>query len=165
MLMVSKAKQDVEGSEDIAPMRLPPPERETPRLRQVGELGVLQLSGENECAHSLVDKAEQMLEDDVIRYLGADECRKQEQEMQGVKKDRELRTDARGFVREMLVLADVVADTTSVLKLKNAFVRRGLALDQAQVMSCSLHEKLVAFFLHRKLTRRPVGFARFPRTR
>jgi hypothetical protein len=39
MLMVSETKQEVEGSEDIAPMRLPP------GLRQVGELGVLQWSG------------------------------------------------------------------------------------------------------------------------
>jgi hypothetical protein len=97
-------------------------------------------------------------EDDVIRYLGADECRKQEQGMQGVKKDRELRTDARGFVREMVVLAHVVAVTTSDLKLKNAFVREGLALDQAQVMGCSSHERLVAFFLHRGFAAPDEGF-------
>jgi hypothetical protein len=80
--------------------------------------------------------------------------------MQGVKKDRELKTDARGFVREALVPTHVVADTTSDLKLKNAFVRRGLAFDQAQVMSFSTHEKLVALFFTEYLREQPVGFAR-----
>ncbi len=72
-------------------------------------------------------------EDDVIRYLGGDECMKQDQEMQGVKKDRELRTDARGCVRRIVVLAHVVAGTRSALELKNALVRTGLVLDLSRI--------------------------------
>ena len=158
--MVSEMKRKIERVEDDAPRRLPPPEREARRLRQVGKLAGLQLSGEYECAHSLIDKAVQMLEDDVIRYLGVDECGKREQEMQGVKKDKELMTDARGFVRETLASTHVVADTTSDLKLKNAFVRRGLAFDQAQVMSFATHEKLVTLFFTEYLREQPIGFAR-----
>ncbi len=40
----------------------------------------------------------------------------------------------------VVAAAHVVADTASDLELKNAFVRNGLALDQAQVMGCSSHE-------------------------
>jgi hypothetical protein len=41
--------------------------------------------------------------------------------------------DARGFVRGMVVLVLTWQISTSVLKLFNAFDRKGLALDQAQV--------------------------------
>jgi hypothetical protein len=46
----------------------------------VGELAGLHLSGEYECAHSLLDA-----EDDVVRYLVVDECVKREQEDAGCK--------------------------------------------------------------------------------
>ena len=77
-LMLSEMKRKIERVEDDAPRRLPPPEREARRLRQVGELAGLQLSGEYECSHSLIDEAVQMIEDDVIRYISVDECGKRE---------------------------------------------------------------------------------------
>jgi hypothetical protein len=76
--MVLEMKRKIEMVEDDVPRRLPPPERESRRLRQVGELAGLQLSGKYECAHSQIVKAVQMLEDNVIRYLGVDECVKRE---------------------------------------------------------------------------------------
>ncbi len=70
--MVSETKQVIERSEDNAPRRLPPPEREAPRLRQVGELGGLHLSGEYVFAHSLVDEVALMLKDNTLGVSGVD---------------------------------------------------------------------------------------------
>ena len=89
-LMVSEMKQEIVRSEDNAPRRLPPPEREAPRLRQVGELGGLHLSGEYVFAHSLVDEVALMLKDEVMCCLGVDGCEKREQETQDDSKVREL---------------------------------------------------------------------------
>jgi hypothetical protein len=63
-LMVSETKQVIERSEDNAPRRLPPPEKEAPRLSQGGELDSLQLSGEYEFAYSRIDKVVLMLKDE-----------------------------------------------------------------------------------------------------
>jgi hypothetical protein len=157
-LMVSEMKRKVERVEDDAPRRLPMPERDARRDRQARELVGLSLTGEFECAHGLIDKAVQMMEDDIIRYLPVDECSKREQEMNGEKKDKELKTDSRGFVRETSVNAKVIADTTSDLRLKNAFIRRGLAFDQAQVMAFATHEKLVSLLFTEYMRDPPIGF-------
>jgi hypothetical protein len=78
--------------------------------------------------------------------------------MNGEKKDKELKTDSRGFVRETSVDAKIIADTTSDLRLKNAFIRRGLAFDQAQVMAFGTHEKLVALLFTEYMREPPIGF-------
>ena len=41
----------------------------------LGELAGLQLSGEYGCAHSLIDKVVQMIEDDVMLCLGVTSAR------------------------------------------------------------------------------------------
>jgi hypothetical protein len=89
-LMVSETKQEIGRPEDNAPRQQPPPEREAPRLRQVGELGGLHLSGKYVFAHSLIDKVALMWKDDVMCCLGVDECEKREQETQDDRKGREL---------------------------------------------------------------------------
>jgi hypothetical protein len=159
-LMVSEMRRKVERVDDDAPRRLPPPEREARRARQATELRGLVLTGEYECSHGLVDKAVQMIEDNCIAYIPVDECNKRESEMGHEKKDKTLKTDGRGFVRESTNDQRIAADINSDLKLKNAFVRRGLAFDQAQVMSFAVHEMLVSLLFTEYLREAPVGFSK-----
>ena len=49
--------------------------RKIERPMLLGELAGLQLSGEYGCAHSLIDKVVQMIEDDVMRCLGVTSAR------------------------------------------------------------------------------------------
>jgi hypothetical protein len=67
----------------------------------LGELAGLQLSGEYGCAHSLIDKVVQMIEDDVLRCLGVTSARNKNKRCRMFKKKgRELKSDARCFVRK-----------------------------------------------------------------
>ena len=59
----------------------------------LGELAGLQLSGEYGCAHSLIDKVVQMIEDDVMLCRGVTSARNKNKRCRMLKKGRELKTD------------------------------------------------------------------------
>ena len=152
-------RRRVDRVEDDAPRRLPGPEREARRSRQVLALAGLSLEGENECAHALVDKAVQMMEDDCLKYIQLDECVTRGQELGATdKKDKTLRTDSRGFVREATTESSLLADTSTDYKVRSAFLRRGLAFDQAQIMSFATHEKMVNCYFQELMRDAPHGF-------
>jgi hypothetical protein len=160
-LMVSDMRRRVDRGEEDVPRRLPAPEREARRLRQAAGITGISLDDENECAHSLIDKAVQMMEDDMLKYIPLDECVTRGQELQAVdRKDKSLKTDARGFVRESSTAVSLTADTSSDYKVRSAFLRRGLAFDQAQIMSFESHEKLPKMFFKELMREPPPGFRR-----
>eukprot|EP00973_Karenia_brevis_P083726 11617511-Karenia_brevis.AAC.1 len=66
-----------------------------------------------------------------------------EQEINGVRRDKQFSADAGGILREKTKEAQLQADTSTDLLLRYALQRRGLALDQAGIMSFTVHEKIV----------------------
>ena len=63
-------------------------------------------------------------------------------------------------MKEVATDAKVAADVTSDLRLKNAFIRRGLAFDQGNVMSFATHEKLVSLPFTEYMREAPPGFSK-----
>ncbi len=161
MVAETRARLEATGAgEDQPPRRLPVPERAARRSTQKASLPGLDLEGELECSHALVDSAVAMYEEDTVRHLALDECTRRSQELGGIKKDKELKTDARGFVREQTKADHPSADLASDLRIRNAFDRRGLALEQANVMSYSPHAVLVKVLFTEYLREPPVGYAK-----
>eukprot|EP00969_Alexandrium_andersonii_P027866 1215940-Alexandrium_andersonii.AAC.1 len=105
-------------------------------------LSGLDLRGELEASHALVDACVALYDENRLRYLDWQMCTKRDQELTGEKKDKEWRPDAQGVVRERVVSVKSPADTSTDLRLRFALQRRGLALEVAQLMSFDVHELL-----------------------
>eukprot|EP00973_Karenia_brevis_P067965 9455761-Karenia_brevis.AAC.1 len=69
-------------------------------------------------------------------------------------------TDVHGYQRKSEVNSEVTADLTSDLKVKYALSRRGLMLDQANLLAFEKHEVLVRTLLKAYARDPPSGYCR-----
>eukprot|EP00973_Karenia_brevis_P075586 10501252-Karenia_brevis.AAC.1 len=86
------------------------------------------MQGQLECSYQLADKCFQMHEDNALKYLQWNELTLREQEISGVKKDKELVTDPMGVVRSRDRERELVADVSTDLLLRFALQRRGFGI-------------------------------------
>ena len=139
--------------EDDKPKKLPAPERAARFEALADKLkpGV-QLEGELEPSFELVDKLVAMRDQGVIRYLKWEELTKRDQELLGIKKDEFWKENLDGTLKREYRAAELCADIQDLLRLRNAFQRRGAALGMARLMSFEEHELHIAWTF-RELTR------------
>ena len=160
-MAIADMKRRVEGKTDSeAPRKLPVAEREDRYDRQQERLKCLKLRGQLECADALVDKAIAMFDENMIAYIPWDACLSKDAEASSLKFIKELRPDANGFLKEFFTTASGSADVSSDLLLKYALTRRGLALDQAELMTFETHELLVDLFFEEYLRPALPGYRR-----
>lgn len=96
-----------------------------------------------EPAHSVVDKFHTMKLDGDIRYVAPHEVPTRDQELQSVKTEELIKRDASGHLRAHDQAKAPDADTKTDLRMRQAYTRRGLAMEVADVMTFTYHEKLV----------------------
>ena len=138
-LAVSELQVQVERTDDSAPRKLAAPDRADCLQHQQ-----LRLSGSNIHeptlpGHAVIDKCVQMYEDNVLHYLSPQHCPCRDDEVK-FKKDRDdkmLSVDGAGHDSMRSQPAKVDVDVSSDLLLKLALTQRGLALDQAGVITFS----------------------------
>ena len=128
--------------------QLPKEERGARLAALKAKLGVgFEVAEETEPSDLLVDKFVTMQERGVLKYLQWEELTKWDTEIRGEpKKDPYFRFVGKHLEYEE-PLAGQTADTASDLKLANAFTRRGIALELAQLMSYTVHNGMVQMFL------------------
>ena len=158
-MVLADLKSQVEKTDDQGPRKVPAPERAARYEAQQKRLPGLDLSGELEPAHALIDAVMQQAEDQQLKYLPPHKCPKRESELQAVKSDTPVMIDT--SAGKFLVgkqVKEVPCDTTTELKTLWAFQRRGLAYDQADLIRWATHDSwLKELFSH--LTRpAPPGF-------
>ena len=141
MLVSADASRRVEGlsKPDDTPARMPPAEREHRRLLLAQRLVGLDIDGELDPSHKLLDAAYDLFEKNVVRYIEWQDCTKRESELCGVRQERVWKPDASGTIKEQVVSVAGTADLSCSLRLRNALLRRGLALDIAGVCSYETH--------------------------
>lgn len=135
--LVATLRQNVERSDD-APRKIAHAER-TSRLQALQRAVVgVQITGEHEPAHCVLDKACHMFETNTLKYLDPASCVSRSLEIQGTTKNRELT-----FEKGSLVLKSgddkLQSPTDSEIKVHYAMVRRGLSLQFARLMSHEQH--------------------------
>ena len=159
-MAVADVRRRVEKSDSDAPRRMPQPERNERLLQQKDKLSGLELTGPLECSDSLIDRAVAIYDNNELSYLSWDMLTSREDEQRSIKHLKDFRPDEQGYLREYRSTKSGPADTSSDLLLKWALMRRGLALDQAGVMSFKVHEEIVRLLI-RELTRPPLpGFSK-----
>ena len=160
-LVVADLKSQVEKTDESAPRKVPAPERVARYNRQQTRLVGLQLTGELEPAHSLLDAVLQQCDNQVLKYLPPNKCPKREQEVAATKADQSIVLDASS---KKLTVAraeeDVPSDTSSELKIMWALQRRGLAYDQADVIRWETHEAWIREMFSHLYRAPPPGYAR-----
>ena len=99
-------------------------------------LAGIEVSGEQEPAHCVLDKACAVYESNTLKYLDPASCVSRAHEIQGKTKNRELTFEKRSLV--LKAGEDKLSSPTdSEIKVHYAMVRRGLAFQFARLMSHS----------------------------
>ena len=153
-------KRRLEKTDEEPPRRLPLAERSARVKALQDRLQGLELTGELECSHALVDKAAQMIEDDNLSYIPWEACTKRSQELEGQRVLKEYRPTATGYLKEVARADRAVADVSTDLRLNFALQRRSIALDIANVLSFHEHEKFVNKIIGELLRIPPQGYKR-----
>jgi hypothetical protein len=143
-MAMAEMKAKITGTEDSAPKKVPQPERASRYDAQVLRLSGMILTGELECAHSLIDAVFQQREDDVVRYISPDACVKRDQEVTGIKRN----------VGDPALKADV----SNEMRTRAALTRRSLAYDQSGLISFACLEGWVEYLFAQIMRPAPEGF-------
>lgn len=157
----AEMKSIVEQSDETPARRLAPAERSERFESQQQRLTGIKIQGMLEPGDSLVDAAVSIYESDRIKYIEWQHCVSREHEvLTSTKKDTALSFDSNGVLK--LSKKDTVTpcDATSELQVKYCLTRRGLALEQGNVMSFENHEKWAEKLLSCRLSEPPSGYAR-----
>ena len=142
-MVLSDTKLRVERTDETTPRKLPAAERAARHRDQVARLVSIQITQDNEPSHALLDLAQQMVEDSLIRHITLDKCTSRVHELQGIKVDTGIIKDSSGAIREVDKEAGPSADLSSDYRIRQAFLRRSLALDQATLIGFHTHERWV----------------------
>ena len=133
-LAAADLRMKISRTSDDAPRKLATAERASRYADQVARLPGIEMSGEQEPSHSLIDAIYHMSEEGQLRYVKWDECTKRDQELMGLKSDPVWKADASGIIRETKVKEALTAEYDTDLKLRFALQRRSLAFDQARLV-------------------------------
>lgn len=151
-LSANDLRQRVDRVEDSQPRKLAAPDRAFRYESQVQRLRGLNLTNELEPSDALVDRACQQAEDNRLAYIEWSMCTKKAQELAGIKTIPQLKYDSSGIVRLGASEQELHADLDSELLMRFALQRRGLAYDQAGVLTFSVHEEWVDKIIFHRLS-------------
>ena len=158
---VAAIRLRVEPQQEGQIKRLPPQERDERIRRQAASITGFTIQGDYEPAHAVVDFFTTMLEECAPRYLPLSKCIRREHELQSQRVDKRIVVLEDQQLQVKNRSPDAVADLSTDLKVQNAFIRRGLACEQAGLISYATHEKIRhAFMAH--TTRAPPGGFKSP---
>ena len=156
--LVATLRQQIDQSDDTQPRKVAFAER-TQRmdgLRQ--DLRGLDITGEMEPSHGLLDKCCAIFDSNNVKWLEPSICISRSMEVQGTPKARELTLE-----KGSLILKQddkMTCATDSEIKLHYAYTRRAVALAFARVMSFQQHNAWVCYLfeaLHREV---PPGYSK-----
>ena len=131
------------------PRTVPKAELDDRRKSLASRLGALtedgRFKGELDCADKLIERCLHIHSRDALAYVGPEWCNKREFDLLGGTKNPVLApsADSRGYVQMKLAQEEETPLwVCSEVVLQNALTRRGLALDMADVLDWTNHEKL-----------------------
>eukprot|EP00971_Amphidinium_carterae_P142723 2827257-Amphidinium_carterae.1 len=152
-------------SED-RPTKLAPAELAERLSRIKTKLTGLSLEGSLEPSHALINKFAQMFEENTLRHIPWEALTSRTHEAQGLSKDVGAKTvsaDALGFLKVSHCDSALTVPLGSDLRIEQALIRRGVAMDMSGLLDFHKHKVFVARYTE-DLTRDPLdGYARVSR--
>ena len=147
LIAADAARRAAGGDEAARHKTLPGPER-ADRLREIKlELTGVDIVGPLVPSHALVDKFTAMQESGELRFVPWHFLTSREKEIKGVKEEELFKADpTSGLMKKIVRKIEDPADVVGLDKLKQAFQRRGIALQMARLMTFRAHEKLINWY-------------------
>ncbi|CAL1169250.1 unnamed protein product [Cladocopium goreaui] len=160
-IVFATLKSNVAGDLTDGIRKLPPAEKQARAKDQQTRLTGVTLSGEMEPSYALVDKCASMRETGSLLWIHPSQCTKREQEVQQTLKEKSQVLKIENMTLKMAADTETFeADHGTELKLMWCFQRRGLAFDQAALISWDKHESWVAAMFQAYSAEPPPSFAK-----
>ena len=161
-MALTDARQRVEASPDpsVATRKLATAERVARQRYQESRLGGLVFTPETTPANHLVDLFVEMCETNILSYVKPEQCCSRAQEVNSVRKDTAVSTDASGMLKLGPKSVDPTCEANTELKLRSAWQRRNLAMDLAGIASFETVESWVQYLFTQLQREQPRGFTR-----
>ena len=140
--------------------KLPTAERIARQKAQEGRLGGLVFNPTTIPSNHLVDLFVDMIETGILVYVKPEACCNRAQEVEMVKKDPSVSTDAAGLLKLGAKSSDPTCEANTELKLRAAWQRRNLAMDLAGLASFDVTECWTQFLFTQLLREQPKGFSK-----
>ena len=153
---IAELRSRVEPNGEAQVRKLPPAERAARAKAQEARLQGVVFTPETSPANCLVDLFVDMGEQGILTYLGPERCISRAQELQLSRKDKSIQVEADGRLRVIAHSKDPTCEVSSDTKLRAAWLRRSLAMDQAGLCSFIEIEKWVQHLF--SIQAREVGF-------
>ena len=154
-------KEQVMNPEPTVARKVPPAERETRLANLKARLVGVLVEGHSEPSHSLLDAATQLYDQNVLRFIPLEKCYSRLTELSFTNKPQSKLLEVES---SKVVIRDKDADFESSVQSSyqalEAFKRRGLALDFANVMSFTSHDKYVQLLFAHLNREPPSGYNR-----
>ena len=152
-------KTQTEQTEESATRKLAPAERAQRLKDQQARLSGLNIRGNYEPGDTLVDRCCSCYEQDRLVYVEWSACISREFELSNnVKKDTSLSFSNEGVLKLAKQEKHQPAATSTEIQVRYCLVRRGLAMDQANILSYKFHDKWTEFLLDTRMSDPPQGF-------
>ena len=146
-LMIASVKQRVDGESSDRPdsvKRIPVAEKRYRLEQQEQRLAGIAISGELEPSHQLLDLTNNVLETGSIIWIAPSRCTKRSEEVQLSIKERPSAVQVENQQLKIAQISeDFKADCGSEIKLQWCLQRRGIAMDQCQLLPWATHEAWV----------------------
>jgi len=159
-LSLSEIKSRTEAPDEVA-RQVPLAERSARHTRQQAKLAGIDLIGEFEASHSLLDAAQQMWDTNVASYVGIEKCIKRSDELAGQRRVTFLTVDSKGAAKLEHTTNDLAIDMSraSQMTVYYAMHRRALALDQVDLISYGASRKWIEELFEHLRRQPPPSFA------
>ena len=160
-LVTTEMKQALERSEEVEGRRLTQPERSDRYKRQVAKLAGLNLKGPLEASDTLIDIFCSQYDQNRLKFVPWEKYTSKEAEVENTaKKEHLFSLETSGKLRIESKQPETVADTSSEILLQYALQRRGLGMDQANILEHTTHQKWVDRLIKYRMQVPPDGYAR-----
>jgi len=161
-LTASELKAHAERVEDAPVRKLAQPERADRLERQQKRLIGLKITGKLEPSGRLVDRCQNLYDENRLHHIELSKCTSKEQEILNVsqREDRHITVDGTGSVKIKDKEMKLEADLSNDMLLRLCLMRRGLALDQCNVLDYAKHDAWVEKLLDIRLESPPDGYQR-----
>ena len=160
-LVTQEMKQQLERSEDVTARKLTQPERADLYERQVKRITGLTLRGPLEPSDALVDVFCAMYEANRLRFVPWEKYTAKEAELdKDVRPEHLFALDSTGKLKVEGKKSDPIADTSTEILFQSALQRRGLSMDQANLLDFKTHQLWVDRLLKVRLQVPPAGYSK-----
>ena len=154
-------KEQVMNPEPTVARKVPPAERETRLANLKARLVGVLIEGHSEPSHALLDAATQLYDQNVLRFIPLEKCYSRLTELSFTNKPQSKLLEVES---SKVVIRDKDAEFESNVQSSyqalEALKRRGLALDFANVMSFTSHDKYVQLLFAHLNREPPSGYNR-----